>query len=102
MIITEEEYKEIKQKYIEAYKNKGWKEITPEIKDGTMYLLLVEKSETPLQDSLFSVTLGFNSYLEDDIDNWNIVGWCWSHDHFTQDELGIPLLYKDFENNTII
>lgn len=101
MIVPEEEYKEIKQKYIEAYKSKGWKEITPEIKNGTMYLLLLEKSETPLQDSFFSVSLGINNFIDNEVDEWKVAGWCWSHDSFTQDETGIPLLYKEFENNII-
>ncbi len=101
MMISTEEYLKIKNQYLEAYKKEGWKEITPNIKDGVMYLLLIEKSETPLQDSLFSVTLGFNNYEDDGIDEWKMSGWCWSHDHFTQDKTGIPLLYKEFENHLI-
>lgn len=101
MVVPEETYLKIRQQYIDAYKNQGWKEISEATKDGTMYLLLIEKSETPLQDSFFSLTIGFNNYLDEYIDEWKMAGWCWSHDFFTQDETGIPLLYKEFENNII-
>lgn len=101
MLVSKEEYLRIKQEYIEAYKKEGWKEISEDIKNGTMYLLLLEKSETPLQDSLFSVSLGFNNLIDDEVDEWKVAGWCWSHDSFTQDETGIPLLYKEFEHNII-
>lgn len=101
MVISETEYLEIKESYLNAYKKQGWKEITDNIKTGEMFLLLVEKSEHPLQDSLFSVTIGFNNYDDDGIDTWKLSGWCWSHDHFTEDKTGIPLLYKDFEHNII-
>lgn len=91
----------LKETIIQAYKKQGWKEITEDLKDGEMLLLLVEEADHPLQDSLFTVTLGFNNYNEDGIDEWKIVGWCWSHDHFTEDKKAIPLLYKEFEHNII-
>lgn len=101
MIISFSEFNLIKQHYINAYKAEGWKEIDDSIKDGRMFLLLVTDSLTPLQDSLFSVTIGLNNYLESGDDKWHISGWDWSHDIFTEDTIGRPLLYKDFEHNII-
>lgn len=95
------EYELEKQKIIQLYLDQGWKPITEDIKDGTMYMLLVEKSEHPLFDHLFPITIGINNYLNDDVDHWHLSGWCWSHDHFTEDKEAVPLLYKEFEHNFI-
>lgn len=90
-----------KDRVIKAYKEQGWKEITEDIKDGEIFLLLVCNTEHPLQDDVYSVTIGFNNFNENGYDNWEIVGWSWTHDHFTTDREAIPLLYKEFENNII-
>ena len=55
------EYELEKQKIIQLYLDQGWKPITEDIKDGTMYILLVEKPEHPLFDHLFPITIGIST-----------------------------------------
>lgn len=89
------------QLYLKKYKKQGWKEITEDQKNGSLFLLLVEDSLTPLQDRVFSVTLGFNILKDTGEDLWKMSGWDWSADSFVQDTTGKPLLYKQFEHNLL-
>lgn len=57
-------------------------------KDGRMLRLLVDYSaddaDHALEDALQAWTIGFNNLGNTEEDKWQFVGWCWSHDHFTE------------------
>jgi hypothetical protein len=56
-------------------------------KDGTLIKLLVDysgkESRYPLDDLKVAWTIGFNNLDNTEIDEWEMVGWNWSQDHFT-------------------
>ncbi|MBK8197004.1 MAG: hypothetical protein IPK75_01450 [Acidobacteria bacterium] len=56
-------------------------------RDGRILRLLVDYSEEdarhPLDDASEAWTIGSNAFDNDGVDEWEIAGWCWSHDHFT-------------------
>ena len=62
-------------------------------KDGQLIALLVDYSNTPtwtpFEDKNVSWTIGFNSYEHTGDDLWEIVGWDWQHDCFTNAEAKI-------------
>ncbi len=58
-------------------------------RDGTLLLLLVEYDPDDInshavEDALIARTIGFNNFDNDGDDVWQIAGYCWSHDHFTE------------------
>lgn len=57
-------------------------------RDGKMLRLWVRYPEggswTPLDDARESWTIGFNNFENTQDDRWQVVGWCWSHDHFVE------------------
>lgn len=57
-------------------------------RDGTMLRLWVRYPEggswTPLDDARESWTVGFNNRDNTGDDRWQVVGWCWSHDHLIE------------------
>jgi len=57
-------------------------------RDGTMLRLWVRYPEgaswTPLDDARESWTIGFNNFDNTEEDRWQVVGWCWSHDHLVE------------------
>ena len=63
-----------------------WLPVDQYKKDGTLVLLLVYNGNLehshPLEDSLYSRTIGFNNYENDGEDEWNIAGWDWNQDVF--------------------
>lgn len=63
----------------------GWQPIETAPRDGTILELVVDCSvgDHPLNDATLSCTIGFNNFDNDDEDDWNFAGWCWTHDHFT-------------------
>lgn len=59
-------------------------------KDGTIVRILVDYSGDDDHGSLEDDnsqplwTIGFNNFEDDEVDEWNICGWDWSHDCFTE------------------
>lgn len=82
-----------RNKVITTYLKNGWKYIDDTIKDGEIYILLVENSETPLQDDIYTTTIGFNTLNDSGDDKWRLVGWNWSQDELVEDLTAIPILY---------
>lgn len=64
--------------------------------DGTMLRLWVRYPEggswTPLDDARESWTIGFNNRDNTDDDRWQVVGWCWSHDHLVEASSDVEIL----------
>ena len=56
--------------------------------DGSLLRLWVRYPEggswTPLDDARESWTVGFNNRDNTEEDQWQVVGWCWSHDHLVE------------------
>lgn len=62
----------------------AWNSMKSAPKDGTIVRLLVRFETNQLDDDdEVSATIGTNGCENDCIDEWKIVGWCWSHDCFT-------------------
>lgn len=56
-------------------------------RDGTMLRLLVqfEAEGNPTEDTIFPAwTIGHNDRDNTGDEEWQIAGWCWSHDHYTE------------------
>ncbi len=65
-----------------------FKPVEDNAKDGKLYLLRVRNGEHPLEDSAegdLYTTIGFNTLKDTGEDEWKLVGWCWSHDHFVDE-----------------
>src|ERR1700722_173065 len=67
----------------------AWHPIASAPRDGTLLLLLVENALEelnchPLEDSVLSRTVGFNNFDLDGEDKWQMAGWAWENDHFTE------------------
>nr|WP_314123308.1 hypothetical protein [uncultured Brevundimonas sp.] len=64
--------------------------------DGTMLRLWVRYPEggswTPLDDARESWTVGFNNRDNTEDDRWQVVGWCWSHDHLVEASSDVEIL----------
>lgn len=84
-----------------------WRPIAQAKKDGRLYLLLVDYREesnvawiaanpdyvwphTGLEDAPLARTIGHNNLENDGDDRWQMAGWCWSQDHYTEG-CGIPV-----------
>ena len=79
-----------------------WQPIETAQKDGTLLLLLVDYDglgeEHPLEDvdsGKGGRTVGFNNFNNDGEDVWQIAGYCWSHEHFTEGR-GAPRMWQQF------
>jgi hypothetical protein len=76
------------RKQLEATRSAAavWLDPSTVPKDGTLVLLLVQGGESPIADDMEPyVTIGINQADENDNDpTWQVAGWCWSHDHFTE------------------
>lgn len=60
-------------------------------KDGTLLRLLVDFTDRAIDDAEgLMPTIGCNQFKNTGVDEWQFVGWCWSHDHFTDGE-GTPV-----------
>lgn len=72
-----------------------WLPVDDAAKTGKLVWLLVDyrEGEHPLEGALFSATLGYNSLADTGEDEWKLVGWCWTHDHFV-DGKGTVLGWK--------
>lgn len=79
--------------------NSEWKTIDSAPKDGTLLLLLLaatDDREHALDDTAgLSRTVGFNNFENDGEDVWQLAGWCWSHDHFTEGK-GKPVQWMKY------
>lgn len=65
----------------------AWRPVETAPTDGTLLRLLVEHEDHghPLEDSdRPTPTIGFNNHDNDGEHTWQMAGWCWSHDHFTE------------------
>lgn len=49
-----------------------------------MLILLVEFYENSTDDLSKAVTMGFNNFDHNEVDEWLFAGWDWEQDHFTQ------------------
>ena len=67
----------------------GWQPIETAPKDGSLLLLLTSGSDNLVEDAIHSRTIGHNSFEHTEVDEWQMAGWCWSHDHYT-DGRGTP------------
>lgn len=70
--------------------NPGWRDIATAPRDGTMLRLLVEFEDHSTEDADQAPTIGANNFDNDGEDRWQLAGWCWSHDHFTEGK-GVPV-----------
>lgn len=55
-------------------------------KDGRFVELLIDYSDgyNPLQDATIAWTIGSNDFDNTGVDEWKILGWLWSQDHFSE------------------
>lgn len=71
----------------------SWQPMETAPRDGTLLRLLVRFTEHPIDDAAHDTplpTIGANSFDNTGEDEWQVVGWCWTHDHFTQGQ-GTPV-----------
>ena len=63
-----------------------WRPIETAPRDGTLLLLLCggEDDDFATEDDVVWRTIGQNNFDHDENDEWQMAGWCWSHDHFTE------------------
>lgn len=67
-----------------------WQPIATAPTDGTPLLLFVvasdgdDTNDNPTEDDDGWRTIGWNNCDNDGEDVWQMAGWCWSHDHFTE------------------
>lgn len=67
--------------------------------DGSLVRLLVRFDENAIDDGEEPfATIGQNNLQNDGVDRWQFVGWCWTHDEFT-DGQGTPLGWMPMLNN---
>jgi len=79
-----------------ATSSRAWNPMATAPRDGTIIRLLVEFEEHQLEDSEEPQhTIGSNSFDNTGVDEWQLVGWCWTHDHFT-DGKGKPIGWLPF------
>lgn len=72
-------------------------------RDGTMLLLVIDVSDPEFDDNShlledtekYSRTVGHNNFTNDGEDEWQMAGWCWSHDHYTSGH-GKPVAWMLF------
>lgn len=75
---------------------RSWRQMSTAPRDGTFIRLLVEFDEHQLEDSDEPQhTIGSNSFDNTRVDEWQFVGWRWTHDHFT-DGKGKPIGWLPF------
>nr|WP_288454633.1 hypothetical protein [uncultured Pseudomonas sp.] len=68
-----------------------WLDMGTAPKDGRLVRLLVRFDENAIDDGEEPfATIGQNNRENDGVDRWQFVGWCWTHDEFT-DGQGTPL-----------
>ena len=67
-----------------------WLTIASAPRDGQLILLAcwdefdaLERSEHPTEDDPVWRTIGHNNLRNTEMDEWEMAGWCWCHDHFT-------------------
>lgn len=61
----------------------SWRQMSSAPRDGQMLRLVVRFTEHSTEDSELAYTIGSNNLDNDEIDEWQFAGWCWTHDHFT-------------------
>lgn len=68
-----------------------WQPMSTAPKDGSIIRLLVNFEDMSIDDGDGPfATIGQNNFANDGEDRWQVVGWCWEHDHFT-DGKGVPI-----------
>jgi hypothetical protein len=73
-----------------------WLPIAQAPRDGTLLILAIAPAgrEHALEDTEdYTRAIGFNSFDDTDVDEWQFCGWCWSHDHFVAGQ-GEPLYFQ--------
>lgn len=73
-----------------------WLPVDDAAKTGKLVWLLVDyrgDGAHPLEDAEYAATLGYNTLADTGEDEWKLVGWCWTHDHFV-DGKGAVLGWK--------
>ena len=65
--------------------SRAWNAMSTAPRDGSIIRLLVEFEEHQLEDhEAPQHTIGSNSFDNTGVDQWQFVGWCWTHDHYTE------------------
>lgn len=65
--------------------SRAWNPMSTAPRDGSIIRLLVEFENHPLEDHQAPQhTIGSNSFDNTGVDEWQFVGWCRTHDHFTE------------------
>lgn len=68
-----------------------WRPMDTAPKNGSIIRLLVNFEDMSIDDGDGPfATIGQNNFANDGEDLWQVVGWCWEHDHFT-DGKGTPI-----------
>jgi len=86
----------------------NWKPIEEYKKDGTLVILLVcngnNPNSHPLEDEVYSRTIGFNNYENDGEDEWHFAGWDWEQDVFREGHARVVKFFPlpDIPNETDI
>ncbi|MES2685717.1 MAG: hypothetical protein V4706_02785 [Pseudomonadota bacterium] len=76
--------------------SRPWNDMSTAPLDGSIIRLLVEFEDHQLEDhEAPQHTIGCNSFKNTGVDEWQFVGWCWTHDHFT-DGVGKPVGWLPF------
>lgn len=87
---------------IDMYLQPPWQPIATAPLDGTLVLLLIETDngikDHALEDTTDPTpTIGFNSLANTQVDKWDIAGWNWSQDVFTEGR-GKPIAWAPIPN----
>jgi hypothetical protein len=81
--------------------SRAWNPMSTAPRDGSIIRLLVEFEEHQLEDhEAPQHTIGCNQFDNTDVDEWQFVGWCWTHDHFT-DGKGKPVGWLPFSPSSL-
>lgn len=69
----------------------AWRPMETAPRDGTLLRLLVDFDDHPTDDSAgHAPTIGANNFDNTGEDAWQLAGWCWTHDYFTEGK-GTPV-----------
>ena len=73
-----------------------WRKVEVSDKDGSLKLIAVTDVEQHATEDEWTVrTIGHCNFENDEMDRWQMAGWCWAHDHFTEMQGGIPTAIMD-------
>ena len=81
-----------------------WLDLNTAPMDATMVLLLVEFYENSTDDHSKAVTMGFNNFNHNGINEWLFAGWDWEQDRFTEGRGKVigwyPLMTPEYKHET--